>query len=60
MEIKGIINQSNSSDALSNRDAKEAFENPSIQHYLNLIYTHFYKIPEIITSLEAINLLLQK
>lgn len=40
MGIKGIINQFNSSDTLSIRDAKEAFENPSIQHDLNLIYRH--------------------
>ncbi|KAF0709295.1 CGG triplet repeat-binding protein 1, partial [Aphis craccivora] len=58
MEIKGIINQFKSSDALSIRDAKEAFETSSIQHDLNLIFTHFSKIPKLITSLEARNLLL--
>jgi hypothetical protein len=58
MEIKGVINQFKSSDALSIRDAKEAFETQSIQHDLNLIYTHFSKIPELITSLESKNLLL--
>lgn len=58
MKIKGIINQFNSYDALSIRDAKEAFENQSMQHDLNLIHTHFSKIPELITSVETRNLLL--
>lgn len=58
MEIKGIINQFKSSDALSIHDAKEAFETSSIQHDLNLIFTYSFKIPEPITSLEARNLLL--
>lgn len=58
MEIMGIINQFNSSDVLSIRDAKEVFENPSIQHDLNLISTHFSKISELITILEARHLLL--
>jgi hypothetical protein len=57
MEIKGVINQFKSSEALSIRDAKKAFETPSIQHDLNLIYTHFSKIPELITSISR-NLLL--
>jgi hypothetical protein len=58
MEIKEVINQFKSVDALSIRDAKKAFETPSIQYDLNLIYTHFSKIPELITSLESRNLLL--
>jgi hypothetical protein len=58
MEIKGVTNQFKSFDALSIRDVKKAFETPSIQHDLNLIYTHFFKIPELITSLESRNLLL--
>jgi hypothetical protein len=58
MEIKGVINQFKSSGALLIHDVKKAFETPSIQHNLNLIYTHFSKIPELITSLESRNLLL--
>ncbi|VVC37194.1 Hypothetical protein CINCED_3A017530 [Cinara cedri] len=53
VEIKVIINQFNSFDALPFHDAKKVFENPSIQHGLNLIYARFSKIPELITSLEA-------
>lgn len=35
-----------------------AFETSSIQHDLNMILTHFSKTPELITSLEARNLVL--
>jgi hypothetical protein len=59
MKIKGVINQFKRFGALSICDAKKAFETPSIQHDLNLIYTHFSKIPELITSLELRNLLLK-
>lgn len=43
MEIKEIINNFNSSNAISIRDAKETFETPSTPHDLNLIYTIFLK-----------------
>lgn len=58
MEINVIIYQFNSSDALSIRDAVEAFENPPIRHDLNLFHTRFPKIPELFTSLRARNSLL--
>jgi hypothetical protein len=52
-----VINQFKCSDTLPIRDTKEAFETPSIQHDLNLIYTHFSKILKLTTSLGARNLL---
>jgi SMC interacting uncharacterized protein involved in chromosome segregation len=52
-----VINQFKSSDALSICDTKEAFETLSLQHNLNMIYSHFSKIPKLTKSLGARNLL---
>lgn len=41
IDIKGMVNQFDSSDILSIHDTKEAFENPLIQQNLTQICTHF-------------------
>lgn len=53
MEIKKISNQFNSFD---HPWSQESIKNPKTQHDLNLIYTHFSKIPELMTRLKIKNI----